>query len=215
VIKLAPLFVLALLAIATAATGDSDHEFVGAAKCRTCHKKELIGNQYAAWQAAVHHGAFETLKNEQSVAIAAERGLSAPAHEAAECLSCHVTGHGLPDDRFAYDLEPADGVQCESCHGPGRDYRKKKIMSDPEVAREKGLWDAESDAAICTACHNPESPTFDPERYTLADGSKAGFDFTLAKERIPHPIPEDVKGKFVELEEEEKRRKRAAGKGGE
>jgi hypothetical protein len=30
----------------------------------------------------------------------------------------------------------------------------------------------------------------------------SGFDFAQAKERIPHPIPEDVKGRYVELEKE-------------
>ena len=111
---------------------------------------------------------------------------------------------------MAYDLETADGVQCESCHGPGRDYRKKKIMSDVEKARAKGLWDAENDAAICTACHNEKSPTFDPERYTLPDGTTTGFDFEQAKARVPHEIPEHVKGRYVELEEEEKRKRKAA-----
>ena len=31
------------------------------------------------------------------------------------------------------------GVQCEACHGPGKDYAKKKVMIDPDLAREKGL----------------------------------------------------------------------------
>lgn len=212
-IKPATLAVTAVsfLLLSAPAWAGGEHEYVGVAKCKTCHKKELIGNQVAAWTASFHKGAFETLKNEESAAIALARGIEGPAHEADACLGCHTTGYGLPADRFAYDLDPADGVQCEACHGPGRDYRKKKIMSDPELAREKGLWDAENDSAICIACHNADSPTFDPERYTLADGSYSGFDFALAKERIPHAIPENVKGRFIELEEEEKRKKKAAG----
>ena len=100
-------------------------------------------------------------------------------------------------------------MQCESCHGPGRDYRKKKIMSDLDLARSKGLWDPGSDEARCTTCHNQRSPTFNAARYTLPDGSSVGFDFDQAKERIAHTIPEDVKGHYVELEKELKTKAKA------
>jgi hypothetical protein len=182
-----------------------EHQYVGAGKCKTCHGKELIGDQYAAWRTKdPHHRAFETLKNEASRAIAAKRGLAKPAHEAPECLECHVTAFGAPATQVATPLDPAHGVQCESCHGPGRDYRKKKVMADPKLARAKGLWDAENDAAICAKCHNERSPTFDAKRYALPGGKSAGFDFEQAKARIPHPIPEDVKGRYLEVEKERK-----------
>lgn len=176
----------------------AEHDFVGVGKCKSCHKKELMGDQVASWRKGPHHRAYETLKNEASLAIATERGLSEPPHEAAECLVCHVTAYDVPPARIAHPVEWADGVQCESCHGPGRDYRKKKIMSDVDKARTKGLWDSD-DPAICTTCHNEKSPTFDPARYTLADGTTSGFDFAQAVERIAHPIPEDVKGRYLEL----------------
>ncbi len=44
--------------------------------------------------------------------------------------------------------------------------------------------------AVCTKCHNDESPAWDPQKYTLADGSKAGFDFEQAVKVIAHPVPE-------------------------
>ena len=53
---------------------------------------------------------------------------------------------------------------------------------------------------MCATCHNPESPTWDPKRYTLEDGTTAGFDFDQATKRIAHPIPEDTKGRFLEIE---------------
>ena len=177
------------------------HRYVGLRKCASCHKKQLLGNQVAAWRKAPHSHAFDTLRSEASQALAQEQGLDLPAHEAPECLRCHVTAFGLPDQAFAYDVDPNNGVTCESCHGPGRDYRKKKVMSDPELAHEKGLYDSD-DASICTRCHNSESPTFDPERYVLPDGSTVGFDFELARQRIPHPIPETTKGRYLEIEAE-------------
>ena len=37
-----------------------------------------------------------------------------------------------------------------------------------------------------------------------------GFDFEIAKGRIPHAIPEHVKGHFIELDDAEKAAKKAA-----
>ena len=62
----------------------------------------------------------------------------------------------------------------------------------------------------CLKCHNNESPTYDPERYRNADGSTSGFDFEIAKSRVPHPIPEDVKGRYLELEKAQKEAEKAA-----
>ena len=196
------------------ASGEREHDYVGVEKCRTCHEKELMGNQVATWSKGPHARAFDTLASEASLAIAAELGLSEAPGESAACLRCHVTAHGVSPLRIANPVAVSDGVQCESCHGPGRDYRKKKIMADREKAARKGLWDAGAEAAICTACHNEESPTFDPNRYELADGSTAGFDFEIAKSRVLHEIPEDVKGRFIELEELEKAREKQASDGG-
>ena len=196
------------VALARGAAAQDAHQYVGAAKCKTCHGKELIGDQYGVWKTKdPHRRAFETLRSEASRAIAVQRGLAKPPHEAPECLECHVTAFGAPATQVVTPLDPAAGVQCESCHGPGRDYRKKKIMSDHEQAHAKGLWHADEDPAICAKCHNERSPTFDAKRYSLPGGKHAGFDFEQAKAKIPHPIPEDVKGRYLELE----KARRAAG----
>ena len=182
------------------------HRYVGVRKCRTCHKKKLLGNQVATWEQGLHQKALETLKQQRSIDLAKERGLKLPAHQAPECLRCHVTAYALPEAAFAYELDKADGVQCESCHGPGRDYRKKKVMSDPELAAEKGLWDVSRGTMVCVSCHNSESPTWDPKRFTLQDGTTVAFDFDQGIKRIEHPIPEDTKGRYLEIEAELKKK---------
>lgn len=187
-----------------------EHDYVGVEKCRTCHKKELIGNQHAAWLEGPHRRAYETLSSERSLALGKELGLSGPPNQSAECLRCHVSAYGVSAVRIANPVPHEDGVGCESCHGPGRDYRKKKIMSDVEKASAKGLWDAAKHAEVCEACHNPSSPTYDPDRYQLPDGTTSGFDFEIAKTRVPHPIPEDVKGRYLELEKAKKAADKAA-----
>lgn len=207
IIRLAP--VLCLLAgLAAPAAGERD--WVGVDRCGRCHRKERYGDQVGAWRRDVHAGALATLRSERSLAIAKQKGLALPPDEAPECRSCHVSASGVDPLRIAHPLDAADGVQCESCHGPGADYRKKKIMSDRDDAVAHGLWKADEDPAVCTACHNERSPTWDPKRFVRPDGSTAGFDFELGKQRFPHAIPEDVRGKIVQIEEQRRRERQAA-----
>jgi hypothetical protein len=194
---------------ATPALAADEFEYVGVKKCRTCHKKELIGNQVAAWKKTGHAKAFETLASEEALEYAREAGIQGSPQEADECLECHVTAHGVEKSRIKFALHARDGVQCESCHGPGSGYRKKKIMSDRELAVAKGL--IEVSEADCVTCHNDKSPAWDPKRYTLPGGGHAGFDYEQAVEKIEHSIPEDVKGRYVELEKKLRAEKKAGG----
>ena len=192
-------FVLAGVAGSAAA---QDAKYVGLKKCKTCHKKELIGNQMGAWQEAQHSKAYETLKGADALKVAEQQKLSVPPHEAPECLKCHVTAYGEDAAMFAKGpLDVANGVQCESCHGPGSLYKKKKTMADHDKSVAAGMWEPDKDEKICTKCHNDESPTWD---------AAAGFDFAKRKEEIAHPIPEDVKGKYLEVEKKLKEEKKAA-----
>ena len=188
----------------------AERNFVGAKKCKVCHGKELMGDQHAAWRMGPHGQAFTSLYTTRASEIAKRMGLSTAANTSPECLSCHSTADRIDQARAAYEVKREDGVQCESCHGPGHEYRKKKIMSDRKKSEAAGLWRADRDPSICVKCHNADSPTFDENRYTLADGSHAGFDFEQARERIAHPIPEPVKGRYIELEREQKEKARRA-----
>jgi len=188
------------LAMGAADVRAKEPQYVGAKKCKTCHKKELIGNQYGKWEEMKHAKAYDTLKGEDALKIAKEKGLSVPPSEAKECLECHATAYGEDAAKFAQKpLAVQDGVQCEACHGPGSLYKKKKTMADREKSLAAGMWDPGKDEKICTGCHNDRSPTFE------------SFDFEKRKEEIAHPIPEDVKGKYLEVEKKLKAEKRARG----
>ncbi len=184
-----------LIAALAAATGllyagtalAQEHEFVGAKKCRSCHVKEAIGDQYTRWEESKHAEAFQTLATEQAKKWAAERGIADP-QTADECVKCHSTAHDVPDDLVSRKFDRQAGVQCEACHGPGKSYRKKKIMVDRELSLAKGL--VPQDAKVCVTCHNDESPAWDPERYTNGNGERVGFDYDQAVKQIPHPVKE-------------------------
>jgi hypothetical protein len=169
------------------AAADGEHEFAGYKKCKTCHKKDAIGNQFKIWIESKHAKAYATLATEKAKKWAAEAGVDDPQADD-RCIKCHSTAHGVPDDMVSRKFDRTAGVQCESCHGAGKDYRKKKIMVDREKSIEKGLIIPTE--AVCTKCHNDESPAWDPQKYTLADGSKAGFDYEQAAKAIAHPVPE-------------------------
>jgi hypothetical protein len=155
----------------------ADPEIIGAPKCKVCHKAKT-GDQWKIWTESTHAGAFETLASEKSRKIAAEKGLGDPQLETA-CLKCHATqasmGAGvLVNEKGNYS--DSEGVGCESCHGPGSDYKPKKIMEDTEAAKAAGLVMIKT-ADGCTKCHNAESPTF------------KGFDFEARWADIAHPVP--------------------------
>lgn len=198
---------LAVFGLPSAALAQ-EHLYVGVKKCRTCHKKELIGEQYQSWKDSPHAKAYESLKSAEALEIAKAKGLAKPPHQTDECLKCHATAHGLEASQMKYKLSLEDGVQCESCHGPGNDYRKKKIMSDHDKSVAKGML--EPSDKRCRECHNDESPTWEKASFELANGTTVHFDFDLAKEKIAHPIPKDVKGKYIELEKAQKKKKGGA-----
>jgi hypothetical protein len=186
------------MVLAVGLANAADPQYVGGSKCKTCHKKELIGDQQGVWEKAKHSKAFETLKGDKAIALAKEKGISAPPSEAPECLKCHSTAYGVDASKLAKGpLDVSDGVQCESCHGPGSLYKKKKTMADHDLSVAAGMW--EPTEKTCTGCHNDESPSF------------VGFNFAEASEKISHPIPADVKGRYAEADKEAKAKKKAAG----
>jgi nitrate/TMAO reductase-like tetraheme cytochrome c subunit len=114
----------------------AEAEYISAAKCKMCHKVA-----YQSWEGLAHAKAFDRLKPEEQ---------SNP-----ECLSCHATGGSA-------DLP---GVQCESCHGAGSEYKSIKVMKDREASVAAGLL--LPDAATCKKCHEGaphEVPAFDFEK---------------------------------------------------
>jgi mono/diheme cytochrome c family protein len=151
------------------------HKYIGADKCKACHMSEAKGNQYGVWLKSAHAKAYEVLAGEKALAYAKEKAMAKPPQETAECLACHVTGHGKAADLFEVSFKKEQGVSCESCHGPGSDYKDMKIMKDRTAAVAAGL--IIPDEKTCTGCHNEKSPTF------------KGFVYKDMLAKIAHPNP--------------------------
>ncbi|MDP2991039.1 MAG: cytochrome c3 family protein, partial [Kiritimatiellota bacterium] len=84
-----------------------------------------------------------------------------------------------------------EGVSCESCHGPGKNYKSKETMKSREKSAAGGMIYPATKS--CERCHNEKSPTWNPEKYTTKDGKKVGFDAEQACKKIEHLNPNVVK----------------------
>ena len=141
--------------------------YVGAGKCKICHKTEKQGKQFPLLEERKHSKSFAALTTEEIKTKVPN------APENPECLKCHA-----PLFEKATEFKE-EGVTCEVCHGPGSVYKKLKIMKSREESIKNGLIVYESTEAIkkqCLSCHDMshEKP----------------FDFEAAWEKVKHPVPE-------------------------
>ncbi len=150
-------------------------QYIGTKSCKLCHSRKSIGAHYKVWAKGPHAQAFETLASDAALKIGAERGLTEPPQKSAECLSCHVTGHGLDKKRYGKDYDAAQGVTCEACHGPAERYWEEDKHTGAAASSAELQHPGEK---TCLGCHNEKSPTF----------RKFGFEAHWKK--IVHKTPE-------------------------
>lgn len=154
-------------------------EYTGVKACKPCHFIKKSGAQYKVWEKSPHAQAYETLATPQAKEIAKKKGIEDP-QKADACVKCHVTAFGVPDKLKGKRLTLEEGVSCEACHGPGSEYKGRKVMVDlyegKLKAEEYGLIKPVTEK-VCVTCHNEESPTF------------KGFDYEEMTAKIAHPVP--------------------------
>ena len=144
--------------------------YVGANKCKICHKSESKGKQFPIWQESKHSKSLEALTSPDAPARAKEMGVENPADNP-KCLQCHAP---LSEAGFK-----EEGVSCEVCHGAGSIYKKMSIMKNREEAIKNGLKVYDSKDAIkahCLGCHE--------------NAHGQSFDFDASWEKIKHYKPE-------------------------
>ena len=147
--------------------------YVGAGKCKICHKSEKRGKQFPLWEESKHSKSFAALTSEEALKYAQEKGLEKPPAENPKCLKCHA-----PLYEKAAEFKE-EGVTCEVCHGPGSAYKKLSIMKSREESVKNGLIAYDSPEAIKTQCFTCHEPT-----------EEKPFDFEASWEKIKHPVPE-------------------------
>lgn len=153
------------------------HGYIGVEACAMCHKTEKQGKQLDIWQNSAHSKAYQTLLTPEAEQIAKEKGFETPAAKTEACLKCHASGYNVDASLLGKKFKIEDGVQCETCHGPGSDYKSTSIMKNREEAIKNGLIFYENPKDLCVKCHNEESPTYKE------------MNFDEAYEKIKHPKP--------------------------
>ncbi|MDA8149909.1 MAG: multiheme c-type cytochrome [Nitrospiraceae bacterium] len=149
--------------------------YVGDETCEVCHSSSSIGKQFQIWQRSPHARAYRDLESPEGMTIARKLNIANPQKNP-RCLSCHTTAAGTHLPNIISTFRPKDGVQCESCHGPGEDYAHYSVMIDPVKSSKAGLT-IHPGEKTCITCHNSSSPTFKE------------FDYQRALAQIAHPIP--------------------------
>ncbi len=106
---------------------------VGAISCKRCHEVN-----YRNWLKTKHARASETIA-------------PSPLYAQDECVICHSTGYGKIGEYATVSEIPfyLQGVQCEACHGAGKDHP------------EKGSIERRVTLGTCRNCHTKDqSPAF-------------------------------------------------------
>jgi len=160
-------------------TAQTEHAFVGTSTCGMCHKSEKQGSQLSIWQNSKHSQAYNVLNDQKADEIAKSKGFQTKAIETPECLKCHVSGYNVDAKLIGDKFKVTDGVQCETCHGAGADYKSKKVMENREESIANGLLVHENIEEFCITCHNAESPTY------------VEFNFETMWNKIKHPVPKN------------------------
>ena len=150
-------------------------EYVGANKCKTCHKAEKNGAQFEKWSKGKHSKAYEALKSDSAKKKAEVAGVKDPLTDE-KCLSCHTTASSAKNKAASYKVE--EGVSCEACHGPGSMYKKSSIMKERKKSVDAGMVD-KIDEKVCANCHKKDTPGH--------EGKFTTFEKEFAK--IAHPVP--------------------------
>lgn len=136
--------------------------YVGSVGCAAmgCHNGMGVagrpGNEYSTWIRDPHAKAYSVLFNTTSQQMSRNLGRSEPAYKDKQCLACHATP--APSD---HPEALADGVGCESCHGPARDWRAIHYQPgwktlDAAGKAKFGMVDTKDLAARakrCAECH--------------------------------------------------------------
>jgi hypothetical protein len=193
-----------ILGIAQAQTlpYNSPHQTLGAVTCASslCHgavklwkDSPVLQNEYVTYtRTDKHTRAYKVLFNAKSQRIAKNLGLKDGAHNAKICLDCHA--HNIPEAKRGERFVFADGITCETCHGPAEKYIASHVspVSDPvahhQANVENGLYplnDAMSRAKLCLSCHFGNKDRLVTHRIMGAGHPRMSFELDTFTEIAP------------------------------
>jgi hypothetical protein len=159
--------VLLLVGEACVLGADEPNKYVGAEKCKNCHAAAAKGDPYTIWTKTKHAQAYAVLATPEAKKVSAEKKIDYPQKSEA-CLVCHETAYGVPAAEKHKKFDETQGVQCESCHGPGGKHVAARLAADvvgaensvQPIGKGEIMHDVMQDT--CKKCHNEKSPNYKP-----------------------------------------------------
>jgi formate-dependent nitrite reductase cytochrome c552 subunit len=122
--------------------------YVGNEVCGTCHPRE-----YKKWLGTKHARSWVMLgMTEKADRVKTYFNMkSLTPQNSAICLKCHGTAADIPAEFRLPTFHIEEGVQCETCHGPGGKYSAEAVMKNKQQAIALGLRVPAKD--VCMNCH--------------------------------------------------------------
>ncbi len=160
---------------------------VGSCASSLCHgavetwrDSNVFQNEYVTWSRSDKHArAYAVLLNDKSKAIAKKLALPKPAHESDLCLDCHT--HNPKPAQRTQGFQIADGIACESCHGPADRWVKSHVEPGATHANNvaRGMYPTEDDvsrARLCLSCHLGTKDKFVTHKIMSAGHPRMSFE---------------------------------------
>ena len=172
-------------------------KFLGVETCGSseCHgsaerwrNATVLMKERLIWNTSRHASAYDSLRSKLGRKIT--RNLGLPNGENTEqCLSCHSTY--VPNSQRGERFSLADGVTCESCHGPGGNFLSTHVY--PSSTHEKNLSagmtpTSEPDfrANLCLSCHQANKKNQFKHAYYGAGHPRLRFELETYSENLPY-----------------------------
>ena len=160
----------------------SSNHFLGSQSCTasSCHgnprRESMTGSAaHFFFDTDRHQRGGAVLREKRSKEIAERLNLPQPAWKTKECLACHAPGAMDAENLQDFHVKLADGVGCESCHGPAQnwlthhhtvEWKFAEIWSDERkealgFRQTKNLLDRINDCADCHVGNADQSVNHD------------------------------------------------------
>jgi hypothetical protein len=120
-------------------------------------ERPIDQNEYYTWLKKDRHAkAYEVLLKERSIQIIKNLKITDNAEQHTRCLNCHALN--IPPEQRGKYFEIAEGVSCESCHGPSKKWLgpHRRLGEGYDAALTLGMYDTRNlrkRAEKCLSCH--------------------------------------------------------------
>ncbi len=177
--------------------------FLGSLSCASasCHgnprRESVLGSAaHFFLDRDKHQFGGMVLSEKRSQEMAARLNLPRPASETRECLVCHAPGAIHATDRQDVATRLAEGVNCESCHGPARQWVglhhttewKRPELWPSDRKTQTGFRETKSllpRINLCADCHVGNAEQSVTHDFIAAGHPRLAFEYSAHQSQMP------------------------------